>query len=129
MKSYYLINHSWESFQKTKEYCGFVNQIERDIVNIDDIIVYFGQGVIFGIFKAISKPDNEFTSWKKPYPFQIKLEPILLCEKGLGARQLQDRFKLMKSDNTYSNIIELTEQEYNQIRQAIEEGRKEVKME
>ena len=64
---YYLINYSWESFQKTKEYCGFVNQEERDIVNIDDIIVYFGQGVVFGIFKAIEKPDNAFTSWKKPY--------------------------------------------------------------
>jgi len=126
---YYLINHSWESFQKTKEYCGFVNQKERDIVNLDDIIVYFGQGVIFGIFKAIGKPDNEFTSWKKPYPFQIKLEPVLLVPRGLGARQLQDRFKLMKSDNTYSNIIELTEEEYKQIAQAIQEGRKEVKME
>ena len=36
----YLINHSWESFVKTKEYCGFVNVDERNLIKVGDIIPY-----------------------------------------------------------------------------------------
>ncbi len=126
---YYLINHSWESFQKTKEYCGFVNKEERDIVNIGDTIIYFGQGVVFGIFKIVKLVDDEYNGWKKPYSYQIKLSPILLSPRGLGAKQLQDKFKLLREDNTYRNIIELTENEYNLIKQGIEENKKEIKIE
>ncbi len=126
---HYLINHSWESFVKTKEYCGFIDKNERDLVNLDDIIVYYGQGVIFGTFKVIKKVDDEFTSWKKPYPYQIKLSLLFLSNKGLGARSLQERFKIAKEDHTYSNIIELSEEEYNKIKQAIEDGIKEIKFE
>lgn len=123
---YYLINHSWESYMKTKEYCGFIDESERDLVKIGDIIVYFGQGIVFGIFEADSLVNNEFNGWKKRYPFQIKLKPILLSNKGILAKQLSEKFLLLREENKYKNLVELTKEEYNLIKKGIEEGKKEI---
>ncbi len=122
----YLINHSWESFYKTKEYCGFIDEEERNLVKIGDTIVYFGQGIIFGVFEAISLVDNEFNGWKKKYPFQIKLKELFVIKNGIIAKQLQDRFRLLKENNRYNNLIELSEDELKMIMESIIKNQKEV---
>ncbi len=126
---HYLINHSWESYMKTKEYCGFISEEERDLISPGDIIVYYGQGIVFGIFKAEKLVNDEFNNWKKKYPYQVKLKPVLLSPKGLIAKQLQDKFTLLKEDNKYQNLVELTENEYNLIKQGIIDGKKEIVVE
>ncbi|GAG44416.1 unnamed protein product, partial [marine sediment metagenome] len=118
----WLINHSWESFRRTKEYCGFVSKIERDKIEVEDKIVYFGQGMIFGVFEAIDLPNNEFKGWKKAYPFQVKLKPSAISENGIAAKPLESKILLQKSDGGSANLLELTETEFNRIKKAIEEG-------
>jgi len=126
---YYLINHSWESYMKTKEYCGFMCEEERDLITPGDIIVYYGQGIVFGIFEAEKLVNDEFNNWKKKYPYQVKLKPVLLSQKGLVAKQLQDKFTLLKEDNRYQNLVELTEEEHNLIKQGIIAEKKEIVIE
>ncbi|MDD3178336.1 MAG: hypothetical protein PHR26_02345 [Candidatus ainarchaeum sp.] len=125
---YYIINHSFDSYVKTKEYCGFINKDERNIVNIGDYIIYFGQGVIFGIFEAIDLVDNEFNNWKGNYPYQIKLKPIYLSQRGILAKTFSEKFKLLREDNQYRNIVELNEDEYILIKNSILENKKEIKV-
>jgi hypothetical protein len=111
---------------RTKEYCGFMFEDEQKTINKGDIVVYFGQGIIFGIFEAIDLVNNEYNGWKKKYPYQVKLKPLLLSQKGLIAKQLQEKFIMLREENKLSNIVELTENEYNLIKKSIEEGRKEL---
>jgi len=122
---------------KTKEYCGFINKDERDLISIGDLVVYFGQGVVFGIFEVIDLVDDEFNGWKKKYPYQAKLKPMLLSSKGLIAKQLQDKFTLLKNNSRsfprvsseetlYQNLVELNENEYDLIFNGITEGKKEI---
>ncbi|MDO8647064.1 MAG: hypothetical protein Q7R70_01450 [Candidatus Diapherotrites archaeon] len=123
---FWLVNHSWESFKRTQEYCGFISENERNKIAIGDSVVYFGQGLVFGLFEAISLPENEFKGWQKQYPFQVKLKPILLAKGGLKAKVLESKILLQKSAGSSGNLIELSESEFNQITQAIETGRKEL---
>ncbi len=118
--NYWIINHSWDSFVKTKEYCGFINKDERDLIHIDANIIYYGQGVIFGLFKVIDLVNNEFNGWKKAYPYQIKISSIMVSERGLVAKQFQERFMLLREDNEYQNLIKLTENEFNLIKRSLE---------
>ena len=127
--NYWLINHSWESFRRTQEYCGFMKEAERDKINIEDKIVYFGNSLVLGLFEAINLPNNEFNGWEKKYPYQVKLKPILIAKGGLLAKPLESKILMQKADGGSSNIVELTENEFNQIRQAIENGKKELKFE
>jgi len=124
---FWLVNHSWESFKKTKEYCGFVSEAERNKIKIGDKIVYFGQGIVFGLFQAITLPDEEFKGWKKAYPFQVKLKAIVISSNGLVAKVLQDKILFQKSQSGSSNLVELSESEFNQIKKAIENEEKELK--
>jgi len=125
---------------KTKEYCGFMCKEERDLISPGDIIVYYGQGVVFGIFEAEKLVNDEFNNWKKKYPYQVKLKPVLLSPKGLVAKQLADKFTLLKDksrsfprvsseETLYQNLVELTENEYNLIKQGIADGKKEITIE
>ncbi len=125
----YLINHSWESYMKTKEYCGFMSEEERNLISSGDIIVYFGQGIVFGIFEAEKLVNDEFNNWKKKYSYQVKLKSVLLSQKGLIAKQLQDKFTLLKEDGKYQNLVELSENEYNLIFNGIKDGKKEIVIE
>lgn len=125
---YYIINHSFDSYVKTKEYCGFINKDERNIVTTGDYIIYFGQGVIFGIFEAIDLVDNKFNNWKGSYPYQIKLKPIYLSQRGVLAKSFSEKFKLLREDNQYRNIVELNEDEYILIKNSILENKKEIKV-
>ena len=122
---------------KTKEYCGFMCEDERNLITLGDIIVYYGQGIVFGIFEAEKLVNDEFNNWKKKYPYQVKLKPVLLSPKGLIAKQLQDKFTLLKDksrsfprvsseETLYQNLVELTENEYNLIFNGIKDGKKEI---
>ena len=121
---FWLINHSWESFKATKEYCGFISEAERDRIAIGDRIVYFGQSLVFGIFEAVALPVDEFRGWKKSYPSQVKLKPIVLAQGGLIAKLLESKIVLQKSSGGSPNLLELNEQEFNKIKQACEFGKK-----
>ena len=123
---FWLINHSWESFKATKEYCGFVSEAEWDRIAVGDRIVYFGQSLVFGIFEAIAKPSDEFKGWKKSYPFQVKLKSITIAQGGLIAKHLESKILLQKSSGGSPNLLELNEAEFNKIKEAIESKKKEL---
>jgi len=126
---YWLINHSWESFRRTQEYCGFMIKAERDKINADDRLVYFGQGLVFGVFEVIALIESEFNGWEKKYPFQVKIKPLAIQNnpiiKGLIARPLQSKIGLAKMEGKSSNLLQLTKEEFEKIETAIKE-RKEL---
>jgi len=124
--AFWLVNHSWESFKTTKEYCGFVSEAERNRIAVGDRIVYFGQSIVFGIFEAVALPVDEFRGWKKSYPFQVKLKPIVLAQGGLIAKVLESKILMQKSSGGSPNLLELNEQEFNKIKEAIEMKKKEL---
>ena len=79
--------------------------------------------------------DDEFNGWKKKYPYQAKLKPMLLSSKGLIAKQLQDKFTLLKNNSRsfprvsseetlYQNLVELTKNEYDLIFNELLKGKK-----
>lgn len=87
--------------------------------------------------KAEKLVNDEFNNWKKKYPYQVKLKPVLLSPKGLIAKQLQDKFTLLKDNSRsfprvsseetlYQNLVELSENEYNLIFNGIKDGKKEI---
>ncbi|HLC79835.1 MAG TPA: hypothetical protein VJG83_05455 [archaeon] len=123
---FWLVNHSWESFKATKEYCGFQVESERDKISIGDKIVYFGQGIIFGVFEAITLPVDEFNGWKKSYSYQVKLKSILIAQGELSAKPLESKILLQKSSGGSPNLLELFEQEYNKIKEAVTLNKKEL---
>jgi len=53
-----------------------MNPAERDRISVGDRIVYFGQGLVFGVFEVVALVDNEFKGWQKSYPFQLKIKPL-----------------------------------------------------
>jgi len=124
--AFWLVNHSWDSFKTTKEYCGFVSEAERNRIAVGDRIVYFGQSIVFGIFEAVALPVDEFRGWKKSYPFQVKLKPIVLAQGGLIAKVLESKILMQKSSGGSPNLLELNEQEFNKIKEAIEMKKKEL---
>lgn len=103
---------------------------EQEKVKVGDGIVYFGQGLVFGVFDAVALVENEFNGWEKKYPFQVKLKPLSIpnnpITKGLMAKQLQSKFGLAKMEGKSSNIVELSKEEFEQMKQAIGEGKKEL---
>jgi hypothetical protein len=115
----WLVNHSWESFRRTQEYCGFATQSERDKIKVGDKVVYFGQSLVFGIFEAATLVEDEFNGWGKKYPFQVKLKPVAIATDGLVAKQLESKILLQKSDGGSPNLLELSEIEFSKIKQAI----------
>ncbi len=129
---YWLVNHSWESFRRTQEYCGFMSPAEQEKVKVGDGIVYFGQGLVFGVFEAIALVENEFNGWEKKYPFQVKIKPLEIpnnpVPKGIIAKSLQSKIGLAKMEGKSSNIVELSEEEFEQVKQAISEGEKEISL-
>ena len=123
--NYWVVNHSWESFKASKEYCGFISKTERDKIKVGDQIAYYGQGIVFGIFEVENLVENEF-KWKKPYPFQVKLTPIAIAEGGLLAKPIESKILLQKSGGGSSNLLEISETEFEQIKQAINTRKKEL---
>lgn len=124
--SFWLINHSWESFRRTQEYCGFQSETERNNIKIGDKLTYFGNGLVFGLFEVIALPENEFKGWQKPYVYQVKLNPILIAKGGLTAKPLESKILMKKSEGGSPNLVELTENEFKQIKQAIETEQKQL---
>lgn len=123
---FWLVNHSWESFKSTKEYAGFLSESERNKISKGDKIVYFGQGIVFGLFEVSGLVSMEYKYWKHVYPHQIRLKLIKLAEGGLAAKPLQDKIRIQKASGGSSNLLELSEQEYNKIKEAIESNKKEL---
>ncbi len=131
MSKFWLVNHSWESFRRTQEYCGFISEAERDKIAVGDRIVYFGQGLVFGVFEAVALVEKEFTGWDKKYPFQVKIKPLPIpnnpVPKGIIAKALQSKIGLAKMEGKSSNLVELAKNEFNRIKEAIETKQKELK--
>src|SRR3989344_9086083 len=129
--SFWVVNHSWESFRRTQEYCGFQSETERNRIKLGDKVAYFGNGILFGIFEVIGLPENEFKSWEKSYPFQVKIKPLPIpnnpTTRGVLATPLKNKIDLQKAKGASANLIELTEQEFAQIQKSIEQGQKELK--
>ena len=127
---FWLVNHSWGSFRRTQEYCGFMSPAERDKIGVGDVIVYFGQDLVFGVFEAVALVDNEFNGWEKKYPFQVKIKPLEVpnnpTTKGVVAKPLHSKIGLAKMEGKSSNLVELTEQEFGKVRSAFESGKKEL---
>lgn len=102
---------------------------ERDKINADDRLVYFGQGLVFGVFEVIALIESEFNGWEKKYPFQVKIKPLAIQNnpiiKGLIARPLQSKIGLAKMEGKSSNLLQLTKEEFEKIETAIKE-RKEL---
>ena len=71
-------------------------------------------------------PVDEFRGWKKSYPFQVKLKPIVLAQGGLIAKVLESKILMQKSSGGSPNLLELNEQEFNKIKEAIEMKKKEL---
>ena len=126
--NFWLVNHSWESFHRTQEYCGFVSEAERDKIKVGDGIVYYGQGLVFGVFEAVALVENEFKNWQKKYPFQVRLKPFQIPnnppKQGIVAKVMENKILLQKSEGGSPNLIELSENEFNKVKQAISEGKK-----
>lgn len=120
----WLVNHSWESFKRTQEYCGFISETERNKITIGDKVVYYGQGIVFGVFEAISLPDNEFKGWQKKYPFQVKLKSIAIAKEGISAKPLESKILMQKGIGGSPNLVEITEEEFNQTKEAIIAGKR-----
>ncbi len=123
---FWLVNHSWVSFQKTSEYCGFKSPSDQEKVIVGDMIVYFGQNLVLGVFEAVALVKNEFNGWGKKYPYQVKLKLIAIAKGGLIAKNLESKILMQKSEGGSPTIVELTEIEFNQIKTAIETGQKEL---
>ncbi|MCX6771367.1 MAG: hypothetical protein NTX79_04905 [Candidatus Micrarchaeota archaeon] len=122
----WLVNHSFEAFYKTQEYCGFRYSKERNEITVNDCVVYYGEGLVFGIFRVVKIVDNEFNGWEKKYPFQIKIEPIIVANEGITARPLQHKIKMQKLNGASPNLVQLSDTEFNQIKHEIESGKKEL---
>ncbi len=113
------------------QYCGFQSEAERNKIKVGDKLPYFGNGIVFGVFEVTALPENEFSSWEKSYPFQVKIKPLSIpnnpTTRGVLATPLKNKIDLQKIKGGLSNLVELTEQEFNQISKAIETGQKELK--
>ena len=86
-----------------------MSEAERNEIKVGDKIVYYGQGLVFGVFEAVALVESEFKGWQKPYPFQVKLKLIALAEKGLLARPLESKILMQKSADCSANLAELGE--------------------
>ena len=128
---FWVINHSWESFKRTKEYCGFQSETERNKIKVGDKLAYFGNGIVFGIFEVTALPNDEFKGWEKSYSFQVKIKPLSIpnnpTTRGVLATPLKNKIDLQKSKGASANLVEITEQEFSQIVKAIEAVQKELK--
>ncbi len=128
--TFWLVNHSWESFRRTQEYCGFISEAERDKIAVGDRIVYFGQSLVFGVFEIVALVESEFNGWEKKYPFQVKLKPLEIpnnpTTKGVLAKPLQSKIGLAKMEGKSSNLVELTAEEFEKVKKALADGAKEI---
>ncbi len=93
---------------------------------MNDDIVYYGQGVVFGLFKVLKPVDKEFNGWDKNYPFQIKIEPVIVVKEGVSAKSLQKKIQMQKTIGASLNLVRLSDTEFSQIKRDIEMGKKEL---
>lgn len=103
---------------------------DQEKIKVGDGVVYFGQGIVFGAFEATTLVENGFNGWEKKYPFQVKLKALEIpnnpTKKGVLAKNMQSKFGLAKMEGKSSNLLELSELEFEKIKQAIIEGKKEL---
>lgn len=130
MPKYWLVNHSWESFRRTQEYCGFRSPTERDKISVGDKVVYYGNGLVFGVFEVVALVDNKFRGWERAYPYQIKIKPLDIpnnpTRSGILARTLTGKIKLQKSLGGSPNLVELSKEEFYKVVEALRNGIEEI---
>lgn len=123
---FFLVNHEWGDFRKTIEYIGFASEAERKPVSIGDRIVYFGQGLVAGVFEASSFVQGEFSGWREELPFQIKLKALHIPLPELIAKPLHYKVQLQKPVEGSPRLFELSEQEFSKIVRDIRDGKAEL---
>ena len=119
MVNYWLVNHNWLSFSQTREYCGFRSDFEQMKIHPLDKIVYFGDGLVLGLFEAVELVKNEFNGWKGHYPYQIRIKLLEIPNnppKGeLQIDWLKTKFMLRKDAGGSANLMPLTEKEFDEV--------------
>lgn len=122
----WMLNRNLEDFKAAQQYCGFASEEERKPIGIGDKVVYVCNGIVLGVFEAEKLVQKEFDGWREKLPFQVKLKPIVVPEKGLVASPLHYKTQLQKHVEGSSSLWQLSEWEYNKMMQALREGRKEL---
>ena len=126
MVSCLLVNHSWEDYKKTTQFVGFATEKERSLLFKGIKLVYFGNGLVAGIFEAAGFAENEFRGWPEERPFQVKLMPVHIPEQDLIAKPLRYKVQLEQPVKGATCIYLLSEQEYKKIELAIISKKKEL---
>ena len=122
----WLYNHSWDDYKKTTAVIGFATDSERRLIARGDKIVYFGNGLVAGIFEAADFVQNQFSGWSEPRPLQVKLNPQNIPSADLVAKPLRYKVSLESPIPGSKNLYLLSEQEFNKIELAILEKKKEL---
>lgn len=120
---YWLINHSDEDYRVSLEFIGFASGKERLQVKAGDMVVYFGRGLVAGVFEASGLVENEFGGWQEKKPFQLRLRPVALAERDIVARPLRYKAQLEKPVEGSPRVFRLSEQEFGKILRAVREGK------
>lgn len=119
MVKYWLVNHNWVSFSRTQEYCGFSREWEQKQIQLGDKIVYFGDGLVLGLFEAVALVKNEFRNWQKPYPFQVKIKPLKLANNppkgGMQDDKIKGKLMITREKGGSPNLVPLTEVEFKEV--------------
>jgi len=119
MVNYWLVNHNWLSFSQTREYCGFRSDFEQKKIHPSDKIVYFGDGLVLGLFEAVELVKNKFNGWSGHYPYQVRIKTLDLPnnppKSELRIDWLKTKFMLRKDEGGSANLMSLTEKEFEEI--------------
>jgi len=119
MVKLWLVNHNWVSFSRTQEYCGFTREWEQKQIQPGDKLIYFGDGLVLGLFEAVSLVKNEFRNWQRPFPFQVKIKPLVLSGNppngGLKFDKLKAKLMITREKGGSPNLVPLSEIEFNEV--------------
>jgi len=121
----WMFNGSLDDWAATREGCGFASAQELEPVSDGDKIIYFCNGLILGIFEAEKIAGAGFAALKGK-PYQVKLQKILIPQKGLVASPLHYKISLQKHAKGSPTLWEISEWECNKIMQALREGNREL---
>ena len=82
-------------------------------------MVYFGDGLVLGLFKAEALVQNEFKGWKKPYPFQVRLTVLDIPNNppkgGVKSDWLKATIQETRDKGGSPNLLPLSKKDFETI--------------